>query len=185
MPRIPYRDLTKCPESVRKLTGDAPINAIRLQATASPAVFEAFYHLGGALYTGSKIAPDLRELAVLRVGYLDNSRYETFQHEEMGRRAGLREAQIAAIKKGGKHPGILSDVQQVVLDFVDEVVNNVKASDAALSALRKYFTDEMVVDLIILTAYYMITTRLLETGAVELEATADAWKHLAQHMKTE
>ena len=185
MPRIPYRDLTTCPESVRKLTGDAPINAIRLQAVASPAVFEAFYHLGGALYTKSKIAPELRELAVLRVGYLDNSRYETFQHEEMGRRAGLGDAQIAAIKQGGKHPGTLSDVQQAVLDFVDEVVKNVKAGDVALAALRKFFSDEMVVDLIILTAYYMITTRLLENGAVELEATADAWKHLAQYGKAE
>ena len=183
MPRIAYRDLSKSPESVRKLTGDSPINAIRLQAAASPTVFEAFYHLGLALYTGSQISADLREIAVLRVGYLDKSRYETFQHEEMGRRAGLTEAQIEAVKKGGKQPAVLNEVQQAVLDFTDDVVRNVKASDATLNALRKHFTEEMVVDLIVLMGMYMTVTRLLETGGAELEETADAWKSIAAYEK--
>jgi alkylhydroperoxidase family enzyme len=184
MPRIPYRDLSKSPPSVVALTGTAPINAIRLQAAASPAVFEAFYHFGSALYTGSKIAPDLRELAVLRVGYLDESRYETFQHEEMARRAGLSDAQIESIKTGGPHPATLSPVQQAVLDFTDDVVKNVRASDASLATLLNFFSDEMAVDLIMLVGYYSIVTRLLETAAVELEKTADAWQHLARNAKT-
>jgi alkylhydroperoxidase family enzyme len=178
MPRIPYRDLATSPDTVRKLVGVAPINAVRLMATASAPVFEAFFNLGSALFTASKVPADLRELAILRVGYLDSSRYETFQHEEVGRRAGLSDAQIAAIKAGGRHPGTLSEAQQAVLDFTDDIVRNVRAGDATLAALRRHFTDEMVVDLIGVVGYYMTVTRMLETGGVEMEASADAWRSM-------
>jgi 4-carboxymuconolactone decarboxylase len=182
MPRIPYRDLSTTTEAVRKLVGDSPVNASRLQATAHPDVYQAFHGLGLAFYASSKIAPDLREIAILRVGYIDKSRYETFQHEQFAHKAGLSEAQIQAVRKGGTHAGILSDVQQAVLNFVDDVVKNVRASDAALAEIRKHFTDEMVVDLIMLTGFYMTVTRLLETADIEFEETADAWKSVASYL---
>jgi alkylhydroperoxidase family enzyme len=182
MPRIPYRDLSTATDAVRKLVGNKPVNAIRLQATAHPDVYQAFHRLGLAFYASSKIAPNLREIAILRVGYIDESRYETFQHEQFARKAGLSEVQIEAVKQGGTHPGILSDIQQAVLSFADEVVKNVRVSDAALAEIRKHFTDEMVVDLIMLTGFYMIVTRLLETGEVEFEETAEAWKNVASYL---
>ncbi len=141
MPRIPYRDLSTSSEAVRKLVGDSPINAIRLQAAAHPKVYEAFHNLGLAFYAHSKVPADLREIAILRVGYLDKSRYEVFQHEAFARKAGLSDAQIEAIKTGGPHPNVLSPVQQAVLDFSDDIIRKVRAGDASLAALRKHFTD--------------------------------------------
>jgi 4-carboxymuconolactone decarboxylase len=182
MPRIPYRDLSTSTDAVRKLVGDTPVNATRLQATAHPDVYQAFHRLGLAFYASSKIAPDLREIAILRVGHIDKSRYETFQHEQFARMAGLSAEQIEAVKQGGTHAGILSDVQQAVLSFADETVKNVRVSDATLVKIRQHFSDEMVVDLIMLTGFYMIVTRLLETGEVEFEQTAEAWKNVAPYL---
>jgi len=184
MPRIPYRDLSTSPESVLKLVGDSPVNAIRLQAAAHPKVYEAFHNLGLAFYAHSKVPADLREIAILRVGYLDKSRYEVFQHEAFARKAGLTDAQIEAVKAGGSHPKVLSPVQQAVLNFADDIILKVRAGDAALAEIRKHFTDEMVVDLIMLTGFYMIVTRLLETGEIEFEETADAWKNVAAFLQT-
>ena len=52
----------------------------------------------------------LREVAILRVGYLSQSRYETFQHEAAARLLKMTDAQIEAIKKGGSQPPVRDEL---------------------------------------------------------------------------
>lgn len=52
--------------------GDAP-NATRMLANASGLVFEAMSRLPTGLMTQSSLDPKLRELAILRVGYVSNA----------------------------------------------------------------------------------------------------------------
>src|SRR5207244_9724327 len=118
---------------------------------------------------------DLREIAILRVGYLSKARYETFQHEIVARREGLSDAQIDAIKKGGAHATLLSETQQAVMDFVEDIVINVRASDATLAAVRKHLSDQQVLDLIMVSGLYMTVSRFLETSGIEIDE-AIAWK---------
>jgi alkylhydroperoxidase family enzyme len=167
---MPYADINRYPEPIRKLIDNNPLNMVRMCAHATPEVFEGFYKFGSAFFAHCKIAPDLKEIAILRAGYHAKASYETTQHESMARGIGMSEAALAAIKAGGKHPGVLSEIQQAVLDFADELIVNARVGDAALADIRTHLSDRHVVDLIFLIGFYMMVSRLLETTGVPIDA---------------
>jgi AhpD family alkylhydroperoxidase len=123
----------------------------------------------------SALDPKLRELAILRVGYISNCAYELFQHEPFGRFVGLTDAQIAAIKAGDAASPELDEAQRAVLRFVDDIVLNVRPSDEALAALRLHLDDQQVIDLVLVTGNYMTVCRFLETTGIELDDNAIDW----------
>lgn len=169
MPRIPYAKPEDMAPEVRATVEKAPINVMRMLAGTSPAVFETYGKYAAAFFAPAGLPPDLRELAILRVGYLSHASYETNGHEEFARKVGLDESHIAAVRHGGQHPDTLSPAQQAVLDFTEEVVLKVRASDAALDSVRRHLGDRQVLDLIMLIGLYMTVCRLLETTGVEAD----------------
>jgi 4-carboxymuconolactone decarboxylase len=175
MARIPYPDPAQLSPTMKTAIGQTQINVTRMLAGASEAVFSGFGAFAGAFYTGSKIPPVLREIAILRVGYLCNSRYETFQHEALARHLKLTMAQIEAIRTGGTHPNVLNPVEQAVLDFAGDMVKNVRVDDATLNALRKHLPDQQVIDLILVIGCYTTICFLLETTGVELDGAPIEW----------
>jgi 4-carboxymuconolactone decarboxylase len=134
---------------------------------ASPAVARNFVGFSQAFFADSRLPADLREIAILRAGYVARSDYETWQHESIARGVGLTDTQLDAVRQGGAHPDALSPTQQAVLDFADEVITNVRAGDASLEEVRRYLADDQVVDLIMVTGLYMMVSRLIETTGVE------------------
>lgn len=180
MPRIPYPDEASLAPSVREHLGAIPANVTRIMALASEPVFEAVSGIGSAFIRGSSLPPKLRELAILRVGYLSNAPYETFQHEALGRFVGLSGDQIDAIRAGDARSAALDETERAVLEFVDDVVANVRASDATLAAVRGHLSDTQVVDLILVSGAYMMISRLLETTGVELDPDPIDWDAFMQ-----
>jgi alkylhydroperoxidase family enzyme len=180
MPRIPYADEGTMSDEARASIRANPANVTRMMAVASQPVFRALGEMGSAFIRGSALPPRLRELAILRVGYLSNAPYETFQHEALGRFVGLTDAQIAAIRAGDGQAKALDETQAAVLAFVDDIVTNVRASDATLAGVRRHLDDAQVVDLILVTGFYMTISRLLETTGVEMDADPIDWNAFMQ-----
>lgn len=180
MPRIPYRDLATLSAVDRAAIGEQPANVSRMLATASGPVFHAVSSVGSAVINGSALPANVRELAILRVGYISNSRYETFQHEVLARHVGMSEAELAAIKAGDSGSAALNAAQAAALEFVDDVIANVRACDRTLDAVRQHFSDAQVVDLIAVTGFYMMICRLLETTGVELDSDPIDWNTIAE-----
>jgi alkylhydroperoxidase family enzyme len=180
MPRIPYRDLATLSAQDRAAIGEQPANVSRMLATASGPVFHAVSAVGSALINGSTLPPNIRELAILRVGYISKSRYETFQHEALARHVGMGEGEIAAIEAGDAKASALNSAQSAALEFVDDMVANVRASDRTLEAVRRHLSDAEVVDLIAVTGFYMLICRLLETTGVELDSDPIDWNTIAE-----
>jgi len=56
-----------------------------------------------------------------------------------------------------------------VVDFTDDVVKNVRASDKTLSVVRQFLSDRTVADLVFLIGCYMTISRYMETMGVPLE----------------
>lgn len=169
MARIPYPDPATLPEELRDyLARGNNMNILRMLSNASPAVFEGFNHLSQGLMIRSPLDPVLREIAILRVGHLSKAAYEIYHHEAIGRAVGLTEEQLQAIARGDCD-ATLTPAQQAVLRFADDVVLNVRASDATLAEVRKYVDDSGVVDLIMVVGCYMMVARLLETTGVEID----------------
>jgi len=170
MTRIPYPDPAKQSAAVRAVLERAPINIMRMVSNASEPVFNGFGQFSGAFYQPSDLDPILREVAILRVGYLSKSAYEVFHHEGLGRQIGLTDAQIDAIRIGKPAP-VLNPAQTAVMAFADDVILNVRAGDATLAAVRAHLSDQALVDLILVIGLYMTVSRLLETAGVELDQT--------------
>ena len=175
MPRIPYPELSGLSQEVRDSIGEKPANVSLMMAVASAPVFKGLGQLGSAHISGSGLPPRLRELAILRVGYMSGSAYEVFQHEALARYVGLSDAQIDAIRSGDARSPVLDAAERDVMAFVEDLVANVRASDATLAAVRKHLDDSQVVDLILVSGYYMTVCRLLETTGVEIEETPIDW----------
>ncbi len=173
MPRIAYQDPSTLSPEARASLGDNPPNVSRMLAVASEPVFRSAIAFGTAFISGSTLPAKLRELAILRVGYLSDSAYELYQHEALARHIGISEAQIAAIRAGSA--AALGELEGAVLGFVDDLVKNIRASDATLAAVRKGLDDRQIADLILVTGHYMTICSFLETTGVELEPEPVDW----------
>lgn len=179
MPRIPYPDPATLPEAMRRVVLENPSNVTRMLAAASEPVFKGLAAFSmGFMGGGSPLPPKLREIAILRVGYLSNAAYEIFQHEALARHVGLSEAEIDAVRKGGAAASVLGEAGAAVLAYAEDLVKNVRASDASLAAVRAHLDDTQLVDLTLVTGMYMMISRFLETTGVEIDDAPIDWKEL-------
>lgn len=170
MARIPYSDAAEHSESVREyIRRSGGLNILRMLSHAGPATFEGFNQLSRGLMIESKLDPQLREIAILRVGHLSRAAYEIYHHEAVGRAVGLTEQQLEAIRAGDAAAAVLSPPQRAVLAFADDVVLNVRAGDTTLAAVRAVLDDSDLVELIMVIGCYMMVARLLETTGVDID----------------
>jgi alkylhydroperoxidase family enzyme len=168
MARIPYPETDKLDEDTRvlleKLRG---LNIFRMLSW-SPHLMRPFVRLGNGFLGKGSLDPVLREIAILRVGYLSKASYETFQHERIGKSVGMSEPLIAAVKEGPSAAGF-SPVQAKVMRYVDDLVHNVRASDATFEPLREELGIVQLQELTLVAGYYMMVSRFLETFGVDIE----------------
>jgi 4-carboxymuconolactone decarboxylase len=174
MPRIPYPDVTTLDPMVQKMLAGTPLNIVRMAAHASPALFQAAGQLGYGISTPDNLDPLLRETAILRVGYLCNSKYELHQHLSIAKAVGLTDEQIEAI--GVMQYESLEPRLAAVARFTDDVVRNVAPSDETLGELRKHVTDRVVINLVMCIGHYGTVARII--GVTGIEPDEEALQHL-------
>ena len=136
--------------------------------------------MGNALLYRCELDPVLRELAIIRVGRLSRAAYEVFQHERIGREAGVTEDKIAALRDATPEAPAFNDNEKAVLRFADDVVRNIKASDKNLKAVQAFLSPGAVVELTLTVGYYMMVCRFLETTGVEGEDGQAEWLKTAK-----
>ena len=169
MARIPYADDAQFDEKTKHLIGQlAPLNIFKMMAHA-PGLLRPFVDLGGAFLFEGKLDPVTRECAILRVGYLSAAGYETAQHEKIGLDLGMTEDLFAALRVGPNADG-LSEEQRLTVAYVDDLVANVKAGDGTFKPALDHFGAEKLQELTLVTGYYMMVCRFLETFEVDIEA---------------
>lgn len=177
MARIPYADPDAFDEKTQNLISRlAPLNIFRMMAHA-PGLLRPFVDLGGAFLYEGTLDPITRECAILRVGYLSHASYETAQHEKIGRDVGMSDDLIEAVKIGPSATG-LSDEQKLTLAYVDDLVANVKAGDATFLPALAHFGAETLQELTLISGYYMMVCRFLETFEVDIESGGAAGLNL-------
>jgi alkylhydroperoxidase family enzyme len=179
--RIPYYEVDqatgKHAEFLDKLKPH--LNIYRMLAN-SEAGLKGFVRMGNALLFRCELDPVLRELAIIRVGRLSRAAYEVFQHERIGREAGISDDKIAALREATIESSVFSDNEKAVLRFADDVVRNVKASDRNLKAVQAFLTPGAIVELTLTVGYYMMVCRFLETTGVEGEEGQAEWLKTAK-----
>jgi alkylhydroperoxidase family enzyme len=168
MARVPYPDpAALAPETAELLGKLPPLNLFRMMA-GGEGLLRAFVQLGNHLLFKSRLPPVLREIAILRVGALCRARYEVFQHERIARGLGMTDALLAAIRHGPDDPAF-DDLQRLVMQYTDDVVHNVRASDATFEPLRARLSLQELQELTVTIGYYLTASRFLETFDIDLE----------------
>ena len=168
MPRIPYSTVqTQSDQTQSLLAKLAPLNIFKMMANA-PHLVRPFVDMGGAFLFSGLLDPIDREIAILRVGYLSGASYETDRHEKIGRDVGMSDALIDAVKTGPTASGLTTHQSQL-MSFVDDLVANVRASDATFEPMLQTLGPSATQELTLVTGYYMMVCRFLETFDVEIE----------------
>lgn len=144
------------------------LNIFRTFARA-PEAMKAFLAWGGYILSKKNaLGPREREIVILRTGFLCRSGYEWAQHAEIGKRAGLRDAEIAALKTGADAPTwSISDA--ALIRACDELHARQFVSDATWSQLKTHFSDKQCMDVVFTAGQYTQVSMMLNTFGVQLD----------------
>lgn len=143
------------------------LNIFRTLAHA-PKALTRFLEWGGYILSKRNALPEReREIAILRTGFNCGSGYEWTQHREIGLRAGLREAEIAAIKQGPEEPA-WSATDRAILTACDELTRDFFVSDATWAALAP-LGDKGRMDLVMTVGQYTQVSMMLNSFGVQLD----------------
>lgn len=147
--------------------GNRVLNIFKVMAHC-PNVGRDFLKLGNSLLFKGKLDSKWRELAILRVGHLAQAHYEWTQHVAVAKRVGVPEAQIDALPHW-RESDQFNATEQAILQYTDEVAENIRVSDEAFQKIKAVLTDEQIVELTTVIGYYGMVSRILEALQVELE----------------
>lgn len=171
MALIPFADIEALPESAREAFENLPrkLNIFRMWANAS-SLFKPGLRFGGAILSKQKLGADLRELVILLVARIEGGTYEWVQHVPIALGVGCKQAQIDALEKGALDDAAFSEQEKTLLRFADDVIRNVKASEANVEAAKKFFSPQEIVEIILTCGFYMTMARLTETTRTDIDA---------------
>jgi 4-carboxymuconolactone decarboxylase len=108
----------------------------------------------------------LRELLILRTGWLCRAEYEWGQHVVFGKKAGLTEAEIARIKEGPDAPG-WAPFDATLLRAADELHADASISDQTWAALSERYRTEQLMDVVFAVGQYTLVSMALNTFGVQ------------------
>lgn len=171
MARIPYPEVSALPAATQEALGKIrSINVFKLAAWAD-GMAPSFFAFVTDVFAKTALDPKLRQIAILRVGHICQSAYETYQHEKLAKIVGMTDQQIAATRDG-KSIEALDEQQIAVLRFAEEMTTDIKVSDATFAKVRGFLPEKELTELTIITSFYSAICRFLETMEIEVETKA-------------
>ena len=175
-PRIEPLEAPYAPEVAAELEAMMPpgVEPIRLFRTLArnPRILGKVRQ-GNLLDRGSIERRD-REIVILRTTARCGAEYEWGIHVSVfARRFGVTEAQIAASVHGGPDDPAWQPRDRLLLRLVDELHDGAGVSDPLWKELAASFTEEQIVELLVLAGFYHTVSFVANALQVEHEAGAD------------
>ena len=134
-----------------------------------PALAKAFLTFNNHVATGSTVSKRIRELLILRIGWLRRSEYEFVQHLLLGRKAGLTDAELERVQLGPEAPG-WSEEDADLLRAVDELHSPCASiQDETWARLKTRFDTAQILDIIFAVGCYDMLAMVFNSARVALE----------------
>ena len=172
MARVEYSDPAKHNDRTRELLGkNRNANIFRMMAH-SPSYLEQYCRLGGAIRHKGELDPIVRELAITRTGILCEAPYEIVAHKRIGKNVGVTDEQNEALENW-QSATCFNEVQRAALAFTDEIVKRHKPTDETFNAIASKLTPAALVELQLSVGFYIMTSKFLETFAVDLQPVTE------------
>ena len=136
-----------------------PLQSIDLTLLHAPPIAAGWASFLGSVRNQSTLPADLREISVLRVAALCDSKYEINEHSPYARRAGVSEAGIKAVLEGSREG--LSEAQWAVVQFAEAMTRDVKVPKEIFERLRQWLNDRQMVEITATVAALNCAARFL------------------------
>ena len=135
----------------------------------SPGITAAFLALQAAEQKHTTLDERVRQVVILTVGAVWGCDYERYAHAAVARKAGIADADIAALAKGDPTDG-LSAKERLAQRFTYEITSNHRIDDALYDEAQSTFGPQGLVDLLYLAGCYDTVSSLLNTFKVPAPA---------------
>jgi 4-carboxymuconolactone decarboxylase len=134
-----------------------------------PALAKAFLTFNNHVAIASTVSKRIRELLILRIGWLRRAEYEFIQHLILGQRAGLTEAELERVQFGPDAPG-WSPEDADLLRAVDELHADACIQDQTWERLAARFDTAQMLDIIFAVGCYDLLAMVFKSAHVSLES---------------
>jgi alkylhydroperoxidase family enzyme len=135
----------------------------------SPALAACWLDVVNAARFKTALDGRLREIVIIRVGYLNRADYVVKQHVPvLALPESLSEAECAALADWQKSQ-FFSARERAVLAYADAMTREIVVPDDVFDALRPHFSERQIVELTVLTGIYNMHTRVLTALRIDPE----------------
>lgn len=171
--RIEPIELEQASEDVREMLESVRWNGVvpnlhRTMATY-PSALTAFKAWGKhVLRGGNSLSDRQREIMVLRVGWLCRAGYEWVAHVEIGKDAGLTDAEIEQLKVGSSHPDWQPEDRDLVR-AAEEIHDDRFVSDETWNSLSARLDRNQCMDVVFTVAQYELVCTILNSFGVQFD----------------
>lgn len=131
-------------------------------------LFKSWNRFAGYILNRTEITKREVEILILRTGWNRQSDYEWGQHAAIGRQAGITEDELIAIAKGPDEGG-WSAKERNLLVAADELFANSEISDGTWTALTADFSENQLMDIIMVVGQYSLVCMFLKSVRVQLD----------------
>ena len=174
-PRVPPLDQPDWTPAVRAMLDPAgngrPVANVYRTYAQHPALYAPRQVLSEYIRTGSTLPPRVREMLILRIGFLCGSAYEWAAHARAGRGAGLSADEIQRIAAGPAAGWTGEDA--AVLQAVDDLFNDDRVAPATWARLATRFDRRQLLDVLITAGGYRMVSMSLNTFGVAPEPNSE------------
>jgi alkylhydroperoxidase family enzyme len=152
-----------------ELPNDLPVhNNLVRAAYVNPDMFRGFASLSGRVHSASHLSDRTRELVVLHVAGTLGAAYEWQQHARIAERAGITDAELAALRSGDTTH--FRGPEQTALRLAIAVEQR-DVNDELWAEARSFFSEVQILDLVMLAGFYGLASRFVLALDVDLEQT--------------
>jgi 4-carboxymuconolactone decarboxylase len=167
-PRLEPLEPEDIDADIRSRFGDGKILNIFRTLAHHPKLLTRWLVFGNHVLAKNSLSPRDRELAILRVGWLCKAEYEWAQHAEIALNSDITKEEIKRVTEGPEAAG-WGDRETVLLRAADELVGDAFITDETWNALRGFYNEKQLIDLVFTVGQYNLVSMALNTLGVQLD----------------
>ena len=174
MPPIPADRMTDAQKKgveEFKAARNADISGPFVPLLRSPEVMNRARAMGDYLRFRSVFPPRLSEFLILLTARAWTQQYEWDAHAPLALKAGVSTDTVRAIAEG-RRPRPMTEEEEVLYDYFDELHRNQSVTDATYARLVKKFGEQGVIDAAGIIGYYTTLAMVMNTTRTPLPANS-------------
>lgn len=142
-----------------------------------PALYRVFVPFIEKVISYTNLSPWDREVLVIRALDQCNEVYEATHHVDIAHKAGMSDAQIESVKRGGAD---LSEFDRWLIKAADELVHEFRISDATWQALAQRYSTVELMEVVGLVGCYTTIAMVTRSFGIALEPKGEVAARLAE-----